>query len=201
MNFLEKLFGKINKRSNSGAQQIPNFNFTDKLMDEDEFWDIIKTTKEHSKGDYELQQEILESELSKLTPNEVLLFSNRFRSLRGLANTWELWGAIYIIQGGCGDDSFNDFREWVIGQGKDFYYKTIEDPESLANLDPEFIEETADFEGLGYIPSKVFKDLTGIEIQHTFKENQITTGKEWEEEGDDLKNMFPKIYAKYPTNI
>jgi hypothetical protein len=169
-------------------------------MDEDQFWKIIKATKDKSGDDFEEQQEELAEELRKLTPNDIILFGNRFRYFRGQANTWELWGAIYIIHGGCSDDSFNDFREWVIGQGKGFYYKTIKDPESLVEVDTEKIDEI-EWEGLGYVPSTVFEEMTGQQMPYEFKENIEVTGMEWAEESDDLKKMFPKLYAKYPDNI
>jgi hypothetical protein len=92
------------------------------------------------------------------------------------------------------------FREWVIGQGKDFYYKTIQNPESLVEVATEKIENV-EWEGLGYVPSTVFEELTGQEMPYPFQENHNTTGNEWKEESDDLKNMFPKLYAKYPDNI
>jgi Protein of unknown function (DUF4240) len=201
MGLFEKLFGGTKKDSNVEPSKNTNFTSSDKLMGEEQFWKIIQTVKENSQGDYEQQYEELAKQLHTLTPDDIILFANRFRFFRGQANTWELWGAIYIIQGGCGDDSFNDFREWVIGQGKDFYFKTIKDPETLAELETEFIEETSEFEGLGYVPSTVFKEITGQEMPYPFQENHNTTGKEWAEEGDDLKVMFPKIYAKYPDNI
>ena len=109
-------------------------------MEEEKFWSIIQITKDNSKDDFELQQKELANQLRKLTPDEIILFGNRFRSYRGLANTWELWGAIYIIHGGCGDDSFNDFREWVIGQGKEFYNKTIEKDYKIKSPDSGIIE-------------------------------------------------------------
>src|SRR4051812_14104529 len=109
MGLFDKFFGGAKKNS---TPEPPNTNFTasDALMDEDQFWSIIQTAKDNSYGDYEQQQEELADELRKLTPNDIILFENRFRHFRGQANTWELWGAIYIIHGGCGDDSFNDFR-------------------------------------------------------------------------------------------
>lgn len=200
MGIFDILFGGTKKSSDPEPPKNNNFSQSDKLMEEDQFWEIIKTTKDNSGGDFEQQQEQLTNELRKLTPDDVILFGNRFRYFRGQANTWELWGAIYIIHGGCSDDSFNDFREWVIGQGKNFYYKTIKDPESLVEVDTDKIDEV-DWEGLGYVHSTVFKELTGQEMEYIFKEKQETTGVEWEEEGDDLKNMFPKLYAKYPDNI
>jgi hypothetical protein len=200
MGLLDKLFGGKKSEKNEPLKNV-NFTSSAELMDEERFWKIIQPVKDNSKGDYEQQYEELANTLHTLTPDDIILFANRFRFFRGQANTWGLWGAIYIIQGGCSDDSFNDFREWVIGQGKDFYFKTLQDPETLAELENEFIEETSEFEGLGYVPSTVFKEITGQEMPYPFQENHNTTGKEWEEEGDDLKNMFPKIYAKYPDNI
>jgi len=200
MGLFDKLFGGTKKSSNVQPPKNIDFISSDKLMDEDQFWKVIKISKDKSGNDFEQQQEVLSKELSRLSPDEIISFANRFRFFRGQANTWELWGAIYIIQGGCSDDSFNDFREWVIGQGKDFYYKTINDPESLVEVDNDKIEEV-EWEGLGYVPSTVFKEITGKEMPYPFKENLDTTGVEWDEESDDLKNMFPKLYAKYPNNI
>jgi hypothetical protein len=197
MGLFNKLFGGLKKL---GHSKMISFNTSDKLLDEDVFWKIIETTKRKSKGDYEQQQEELAHELGQLTPDDLILFGNRFRYFRGQANTWELWGAIYIIHGGCGDDSFNDFREWVIGQGKDFYYKTIQNPETLVEVEVGNIEDV-EWEGLGYVPSTVFEELTGQEMPFPFQENYSTTGTAWKEGSDDLKHRLPKLYAKYPDHL
>lgn len=194
MGILDKLFG-IKKAE---KKKFSNFTNSEDFIDENKFWQIIKITKDNAKNDFEKQQIELAKELKKLTPGEIIMFGNRFRFFRGEANTWELWGAIYLIHGGCGDDSFNDFREWVIGQGKEFYYKTIKEPETLVEVDTELIEDS-EWEGLGYVPADTFEKLIGQEMPHPFKENFETKGTEWDE--DDLKTMFPKLYEKYPENI
>ena len=193
MGLFDKLFGGKNKAEKK-PPKFTDFISSDKLMDEEQFWRIIKITKDNSGNDFEQQQEELAAELGKLIPDEIILFGNRFRHFRGQANTWKLWGAIYIIHGGCGDDSFSDFREWVIGQGKDFYYNTIKNPETLID-----IEIGEDWEGLGYVPSTVFERLTGQKLPYPYKENFETTGEKWQEDGDDLKTMFPKLFTKYNT--
>ncbi len=196
MGLFDKLFGGVKKGSNVEPPKNTNFTSSDELIDEAQFWKIIETTESNSNGDFEEQQKELANELRKLTPDGIILFDNRFRYFRGQANTWNLWGAIYIIHGGCGNDSFNDFREWVIGQGEDFYYRTIKDPESLVEYDTDRMNEI-EWEGLGYVSSAVFEEITGQEIPYLFKEQLKTTGTEWAEDGDDLKNMFPKLYAKF----
>jgi hypothetical protein len=192
MSLFSKLFG--------GSGKNTNFTPSASLMNEEQFWGIIETANNNADGDFEELQDELANELRQLTPDEIILFSNRFRYFRGEANTWELWGAIYIIHGGCGDDSFNDFREWVIGQGREFYYKTINDPESLVEFETDSIDEV-DWEGLGYIPATVFTSLTGQDIASLFEEKTEPTGTEWTEDGDDLKKMFPKLAAKYPDHV
>jgi len=199
MGIFNKLFGgkkyiKIKKPKSL------TFISSEELMEDETFWSIIKITKDNSHDNFELQQKELANQLRKLTPDEIILFGNRFRSYRGLAYTWELWGAIYMIQGGCGDDSFNDFREWVIGQGKEFYNKTITDPETLVEVETAKMEDS-DWEGLGYVPGTVFEEVTGQEMPYPFQENLDITGTEWEEGGDQLENLFPRLYEKYSHNI
>lgn len=186
MGFLDNLFG--NKKNGEFA---PNSD----TMSDDQFWKLIHLTYEKSKGNFETQQQILHQELRKLQPIEVVHFDNKFRQLRGNAYTWDLWGAIYIIHGGCSDDSFMDFRDWVIAQGKDFYYLTLSDPGSLVDVDPERID--VDWEGMGYVPNTVFKEITGQEIPSVQVKSNEITGEEWDENNDDLKNRFPKLWAKY----
>jgi hypothetical protein len=164
-------------------------------LDEDRFWQIIQTSLSRSGKDFDQQQEELAAELRSMTPDELILFGNRFRYFRGLANTWELWGAIYLIHGGCGDDSFNDFREWLIGQGRERYFRTIYDPGTLIELEAAAFD--IGWEGLGYVPGSVFLELTGSEMPYPFREQLETTGNEWDEEGDDLERMFPELAAKY----
>ncbi len=168
---------------------------TSDLMPDDQFWKLIKFTHEKSKGDFEAQQQILHKELQKLRPIDIIHFDNKFRKLRGEAYTWNLWGAIYIINGGCGDDSFMDFRGWLIAQGKDFYYQTVSNPESLVDVDSDRIN--VDWEGMGYIPNTVFEENTGVKMPSAQVENIEITGEEWDENNDELKNKFPLLWAKY----
>jgi hypothetical protein len=172
------------------------------LMGEDKFWRMIHAAKIRSNDDFDYLQDELEKDLRELTPDEIILFANRFRFLRGKANTWDLWGVAYIISGsgGCGEKGFGEFREWLIGQGREFYYSTFLYPESIVDFDREKVENI-DWEGLGTVPSSVFKELTDQEMPCPFEENQDIIGTEWEEESDDLKNRFLKLYEKYSTDI
>ena len=45
----------------------------------------------------------------------------------------ELWGAAYLINGGCSDDGFVYFLGWLIAQGRDVYQAALPDPDSLVS--------------------------------------------------------------------
>ena len=164
------------------------------IMESKKFWKIIENTKSESSGDYEKQQSLLERELLKLTAKEVLEFDNKFRTLRGKIYTWDFWAAAYIINGGCSDDCFSDFRGWLIGQGKSIFESAVQNIETLSEL-----KETNDgnWEGLSYISTDIYKKKTGNDMPNEIQENFEIIGEEWEEDENELKNRFPKLYAKF----
>ncbi|MFJ6776287.1 DUF4240 domain-containing protein [Kitasatospora sp. NPDC091257] len=45
-----------------------------------------------------------------------------------------LWGAAYLVNGGCSDDGFDYFRGWLITQGRATFDSVITDPDRLAAL-------------------------------------------------------------------
>ncbi|HEX9513174.1 MAG TPA: DUF4240 domain-containing protein [Puia sp.] len=191
MGFFDKFRG--------GGKKDSSFTPSSSLLPEENFWQIIQTAFKEADGDFERQQETLAKQLRKLPLQELITFENRFRQLHGQAYYWPLWGAAYIIHGGCSDDSFIDFRDWVIAQGKEFYYKTLADPDSLVDMDPEKID--IEWEGMGYVAATVFEERTGEDIPSEFSENPAITGTEWEEEGDDLQQMFPRLWKKYDGDL
>ena len=164
------------------------------IMESEKFWKIIEITKSESSGDYEKQQSLLERELLKLTAKEVLEFDNKFRTLRGEIYTWDFWAAAFIINGGCSDDCFSDFRGWLIGQGKSVFESAVQNIETLSQL-----KETndGDWEGLSYIATDIYEKKTGNDMPNGIHENFEITGEEWEEDENELKNRFPKLYTKF----
>jgi hypothetical protein len=190
MGIFDKIFGKKEQKS---EPKEPAQN-SEKLMASDSFWKIIATSKTNSSDDYEEQQLELEKELLKLTAIEILEFDNKFRTLRGEVYNWDFWAASYIINGGCSDDCFSDFRGWLIGQGKEIFENSRQNIEKLAELNET---NDGDWEGLSYVPTDAYEKKTDGDMPNGIQENFEISGEEWDEEGDDLKNKFPKLWAKF----
>jgi hypothetical protein len=99
-------------------------------MNEDQFWDIVESSKAAADGSFEDHANKLASRLATLEPEEITVFSRVFDALNIRAYSWDLWGAAFLINGGCGDDSFADFRSWLISMGREVYERARADPES-----------------------------------------------------------------------
>jgi hypothetical protein len=104
-------------------------------MDADRFWAIVDACHAASGGDMERKHQLIKAAISRLSSDEALDFYQIFNRMMDAAFTWPLWGAAYVLNGGCGDDSFIDFRASLISGGRAMFDKAVADPDSLADED------------------------------------------------------------------
>jgi len=131
------LFGKLFGKSQPNEKKSITNNFSDiektaEMIDETIFWNIVDKSSENNNNQQD-QETFLIREIEKLTPKEIIGF--RLRTDKLLYDTYnsKMWCAGYIMNGGCSDDGFEYFRNWVISRGKDVYYKAKENPDTLIN--------------------------------------------------------------------
>ncbi len=82
------------------------------------FWTLMKAARDADDGE---QFEALKGALLRLKPEEMLAFNKRYEELIDAAYSNDLWGAAYLINGGCSDDGFHYFRVWLVSQGEEVY--------------------------------------------------------------------------------
>ena len=107
-------------------------------MDDDRFWAFIDAAREAAGDDVEERVGGLEQVLLNHHADEVQAFQDKYDELHQRANTWELWGAAFLINGGCSDDGFHYFRDWLISEGEAVFEAALADPDSLAELPGRF---------------------------------------------------------------
>jgi uncharacterized protein DUF4240 len=161
-------------------------------MTTSEFWRIIEKSKRGVESPDE-QAEKLEGLLVKLPPAEIVSFENIFTRFQIAAYRWDLWGVAYLLCGGCGDDSFDYFRAWLIGRGQKYYEDAMKDPESVARKVTEDDHPEAEF--LLYAASKAYEKRTGRPPPYRrIKFPAEPVGKKWTEE--ELPALFPVAHKK-----
>jgi Protein of unknown function (DUF4240) len=168
-------------------------------MDKPTFWKLIDASRKQAKGDPDAQLEILRSSLERLSPDEIVQFGRLFEEYHIKAYTWELWGAAYLIGGGCSDDGFLDFRGWLISRGEKAFERALEDPESLVRLVKD--DDDCQYEGFQYLASQAWEKKTGMSMadfpDYGLSYASEPSGERWAEDGDDLRQRFPKLWKRF----
>lgn len=137
--------------------------------------------------------ELLRMRLEELDGPELLDFIRHFETMDAAAYTWPLWGAAYVMEGGCSDDAFSDFRGTLISQGRGVFERALADPDSLAEVD--YGGDHPCYEGFQYIASEVAEnkqeEVPGRDVP--FPSDPV--GEEWNE--DELDALYPRLAARY----
>jgi hypothetical protein len=172
-----------------------------KMLDEDSYWAIIANSLKQT-DNQEDQELFLISEIEKMSPDEMIGF--RLRTDKLLYDTYnqELWCAAYIMNQGCSDGGFEYFRCWLISRGKEVFYASKANPDSLLK---EVVKdkEVYEFEGMWYVAMNAFKNTTGEELFSYIDYDNFTTNDEnypilkfaWNvDEPDTMGKVCPILY-------
>ncbi|MFI1991981.1 DUF4240 domain-containing protein [Actinoplanes sp. NPDC020271] len=105
-------------------------------MDEQRCWEIIEAARDDAGPAWDTLDRSLETALVRrlvaLPPAQVARFGDYFRALQRRVHRQDLFLAAFLIHHGCGDDSLGDFSAGLIGLGRDWYSRALEDPDVLA---------------------------------------------------------------------
>lgn len=159
-----------------------------------DFWKFIETHA-MSAPSLEAACGALETALKNLSEPEVLEYCQAYDEAMDKAYTWELWGVAYLIQGGCSDDAFMDFRACLVACGQDIFEKAVADAESLMSIPGSNLSALFE-EGLLYVGPTVYESMSGKAPERRASPTD-PAGEPWEETREDLMRRFPKVWEQY----
>jgi Protein of unknown function (DUF4240) len=166
-------------------------------MDEAAFWQLTAETREAAGGDTEGQSELLEEKLSRLPGEQIAEFQRIRHRLDEQAYSWDLWGAAYVIEDGCSDDCFRDFRSYLISLGREPYEAALRDPDSLAPVVQD--AETGDWENADSVAGDAYESAVGEDIPADDSDlSGEPSGEPWDDEDQDaLVQRYPRLAERF----
>ena len=166
-------------------------------MDLGRFWHIIDSVRATAGDDVDNRVVALRNALSVEGLDALQSFQNHYDEMIRLSYSWDLWGAAYIINGGCSDDGFRYFRDWLISEGRAVFERAVQSAETLVDIPaPEFAEN----ELFGYVALELFEQKGGGELARDFStEIAMPSGDEWTE--DELPKRYPMLAKKYGFDV
>jgi hypothetical protein len=173
-------------------------------MDETRFWELIEEASHaapgHDMASADRQAAALEKRLAELSRPEIVAFQEILDRKRDESYRWDLWGAAYLMNGGCSDDCFDYFRGWLIGRGRKVFEAALRDPDSLADLAadphaPDVADGARECERFLYVAQVAFEKTGGGRFPpRTRSSPREPAGAPWQE--DDLPRLLPRIAQK-----
>lgn len=170
-------------------------------MTETEFWSLIDSVRQSATAASDTPKRLIDH-LKETSVQDIVDFGRLFRDASRTAYDERLWAAAYAINGGCSDDSFHNFRSWLVVQGKEFYSRALADPDSLAEIDLPSAEQIFDLGfDAGGVASKAYEAKTGLKDYSrklgvlpppTLKNQGV-----WGEDDALFKQVVPRLYAKH----
>jgi hypothetical protein len=163
------------------------------LMPEEQFWQITGDAHNTARGQYSRQLQALKDHLTTLPNDEIVRFFNTFSALMAASYNTNVWGAAYVINGGCSDDCFEYFRQYLIAQGRDRFYAFLHNPDNCS----DWIKSESDenYEGFGYVPIEAYKIKNGSELPITYQPNYELKGNMFDE--SSVERIYPRLAKKF----
>jgi hypothetical protein len=163
-------------------------------MDESTFWGLIDAARAEMTPASSNQPDVLQKKLEALPASEIVAFDRMFTRLVDDAYRWDLWAAAYIIEGGCSDDGFRDFRAGLIGLGRDVFYAALSDPNTLVRQPTRGVDFSQ--EAMLYAASLAYAVVTGREMpENDLPHPAEPVGEPWDEAS--VAGKYPELAAKF----
>lgn len=166
-------------------------------MDEAAFWQLMADTRADSGNDTGRQSELLEERLRGLPAQQIVGFARIRHRLDQRAYTWGIWGAAYVIDDGCSDDCFRDFRAYLISLGRGPYEAALRNPDSLAPIVQD--AEEGNWEDADNVAPDAYESAAGEDIPTDDSDlSGNLRGEPWDDEAQGaLVQRYPALTARF----
>jgi hypothetical protein len=165
-------------------------------FDEAAFWRLVEETRRAGGNDTDKQVGLLDDRLRQLPKQDIIQFARIRRQLDQRAYTWNLWGAAYVIEDGCSDDCFRDFRAYLISLGRSAYEAALRNPDSLATVVQD--EETGGWEDADDVAPDAYSSVTGEDFPLDDSDlSGAPRGTHFNERDAALAKRYPRLTARF----
>lgn len=165
--------------------------------DQGDFGRLVADTRDDAGDDTGRQTQLLEERLRELPPGEIVAFHEQRHKLDERAYTWDVWGAAYVIEDGCSDDCFRDFRAYLISLGPQVYEAAMRDPDSIADVVED--AEAGDWENADDPSPDAYQGVTGDDFPGDDTDlDGDPRGQPWDDDDtESLIQRYPRLAARF----
>jgi len=163
-----------------------------RTVSEQIFWDLVQQAKAPANSTAEQVEQLVDL-LAQFKGSEIKRFKKILDQKMSDCYTWEIWALAFLAQDGCSDDEFENFRAWLILQGKETFEDAVQEIDSVLDRVPSGPKTGA--LDLLYVSEQAYELRTGKPLVSKVAKVKEPKGKRWDEH--ELSLRFPKAFAHY----
>ncbi|HET9518281.1 MAG TPA: DUF4240 domain-containing protein, partial [Actinoplanes sp.] len=142
------------------------------------------------------------AELAAGDPEQIVAWGRHLDKVLAASYTEDLWAAAYLINGGCSDEGFDDFRGWLVAQGREVVARAVREPDSLAEL--PVVRASADSGAELYggevlrIARSAYREATGAPLPPGEAVTRAPSDDFWDfDDSDEMRRRLPRLSALF----
>lgn len=174
-------------------------------MNEQIFWDIIANSRQVMHTNFESQCAHISTLLLAYKEEEIIGFEQILCEQLEKANTWPMMAASFVVCSFISEETYEDFRAWTIGQGKDNFEKIVRDPNEICKLiSPKQVKEMGGehllFAALNAYMEKINAEEEEDEIaffEKINKPDEKEIEQAWPESKNAYRKLFPQLFDTF----
>jgi len=178
------------------------------MFNDHAFWEIIHASRhciDSSKGDAanDASQNEALAKILRLQPQEVVAaFCQAHYKFSQQAYRWDILRAAMLVEGGCGDDGFMDFRAWLISQGQKCFETVLRNPDELVRIAHQGCSRSCFAPDFSSVAPRVYEEMTGEELPDNLVPlpAEMPLGKSFPFLPREMSARFPRLWAWYGQN-
>ncbi|MGQ0845629.1 MAG: DUF4240 domain-containing protein [Sporichthyaceae bacterium] len=166
-------------------------------MSTDAMWGLIDRARSEAAEPAKVASRLVEV-LAEQDPTFILATDQAMRETMAAAYGWPLWGAAYLINGGCSDDGFDYFLAGLLGTGRANFEAAVADPDSLADLDDATLQAACDGEDVLAAPYRAYERATDEELPIGGHVPRSELGAEWDfDDAAEMSARYPRLWERF----
>jgi len=171
-------------------------------MNEQIFWQLIDKARAARNSNFETQCVTLTELLIPYSAEDIIAFEHILREKIEEASTWPIMAATFVVCSFISDDTYEDFRAWIVGQGKEHFYKILADPNVICDI--LLPKEARDLGGeyMLFVAANAWLEKLDKDNEDEFYElidhpEEKVIEQRWPETKEEYRKLFPRLYDTF----
>ncbi len=169
-------------------------------MNENEFWIMIEQSRSAS-----VQHKFLIEALSQLSPDDIISFQVILRAKMAEAYKPDLLEANFLIRNYVSDDEFEEFRAWLIANGRERFEAAMTNVETIADWLSPAATDNINGVMMLLVAQEAYQKYGGEEVfsDELYKHPDFIfdpeIDHEWPPSKDALRQKYPRLFNAFAT--